>query len=153
MTVRLAARVLVIRERPTEQFLLVRVANPSAPLGYVWTPPGGKLEAGESTRCAAARELWEEVQVRVDRESLTWLCDFETHFDFRGETLRQVDVVYWVPEQLTTGPPTMVGQEIAEMRWFANDQGGLEPISIVPPGLIAELRRRNRKAGPADDVQ
>lgn len=44
---------------------LVAQRLPTATLGGFWEWPGGKVEPGESTAAAAARELLEEVGVRV----------------------------------------------------------------------------------------
>jgi 8-oxo-dGTP diphosphatase len=49
---------------------LVAQRLPGARLGGFWEWPGGKVEAGESSAAAAARELEEEVGVRIDAASL-----------------------------------------------------------------------------------
>lgn len=56
-------------------FMSSRPAGKPYP-GY-WEFPGGKLEANESSADALARELAEEINIRVLRESYAWHVDHE----------------------------------------------------------------------------
>lgn len=50
--------------------ILMQQRNLSAVHGGLWEFPGGKVEAGESPETAAARELYEELAVRIEPASL-----------------------------------------------------------------------------------
>ena len=52
-----------VAERDGRVMLCQRL--PGAHNGLKWEFPGGKLEAGESPEAALARELWEELGIRV----------------------------------------------------------------------------------------
>ncbi len=52
-------RTILIQKRPADR-----------PLGGLWEFPGGKREAGESSRAALIRELDEELGIAVERDGL-----------------------------------------------------------------------------------
>ncbi|MDR1890370.1 MAG: Nudix family hydrolase [Zoogloeaceae bacterium] len=66
----------VLMSRDAQHFVLACRPEGKAYAGY-WEFPGGKIEAGESPRQALARELREELGIRVT-EASPWLCrDFD----------------------------------------------------------------------------
>jgi len=50
--------------------ILLLKRNPNRPLGNTWGVPGGKIETGESANQAAAREVFEEVGIRLTEYEL-----------------------------------------------------------------------------------
>lgn len=68
-----------VDSRPPMVLLLRRIPS----RGGVWQPVTGHVEAGETSREAAGREVWEETGWKPDRLVDTgWTCCFE----HRGET-------------------------------------------------------------------
>jgi 8-oxo-dGTP pyrophosphatase MutT (NUDIX family) len=65
---RRAARVLVID--PADRLLLLRGGDPAVPGPRFWWTVGGGLEAGESARAGAVRELHEETGLLVAEDAL-----------------------------------------------------------------------------------
>jgi 8-oxo-dGTP diphosphatase len=99
----------VVLRRQDGQVLLARRAGVSYGAG-LWGLPGGHVEDDESLACAAARELGEEVGVRVDPDALEPLgvtryvdgdargCDFyfvARHWQGDPEPRVECDAVRW----------------------------------------------------------
>jgi len=70
--VEVAAAVLLRERAGVPEFLLAQRPEGKVYAGY-WEFPGGKVEAGETTRDALIRELQEELGITVDR-AWPWLC-------------------------------------------------------------------------------
>ena len=66
--VRQAVRVLPVD--PAGRVLLLQCVKPDAPQDPFWVTIGGGLEAAETVREAAVRELWEETGIRADPAAL-----------------------------------------------------------------------------------
>lgn len=92
--IRQVARVLVINDQG--EVYLLRGRDPALPdRAPFWFTPGGKIDDGETTRQAAARELFEEVGIRVNPDDLGNIIgteDVDYHFD--GVAYRQHGVFY-----------------------------------------------------------
>jgi 8-oxo-dGTP diphosphatase len=87
--------------------------------------PGGRVNRGETSRQAAARELFEETGIRVDPASLRQLGAWDApDRDPRG---RYVTVAY-VAELPEPVEPT-AGDDAAAARWW--------PINGLPHNLLA----------------
>lgn len=61
--IRPAGRALVVDA--ADRLLLIRSEDPAIDIPVLWLTPGGGCEANETPREAAARELWEETDIRV----------------------------------------------------------------------------------------
>jgi 8-oxo-dGTP pyrophosphatase MutT (NUDIX family) len=80
--------------------------------------PRGKLHAGEEHQRAAAREVWEEVGIRI--ENLINPNEFFEHYI--DSTLHKLYIVFPVMEELV--PTIQCNKEIEQILWF--------PISQLP---------------------
>jgi 8-oxo-dGTP diphosphatase len=118
--------------RPDGAFLLT-----SRPAGKVmsghWEFPGGKLEAGESVAQALARELHEELGIRIGAAQpwKTLLMDYpharvRLHFckvfEWRGDfEMREQQAMAWqtLPVEVT---PVLPGT-VPVLDWFAQERG------------------------------
>jgi len=134
--VRQVSRVLILD--PDNRVLLLRYRLRDN--REVWIPPGGGVEAGESSEEAARREVLEECAIALDPPlSVAWARTthyfgrdvLETYFLARlGET----------PGVLATPEPGAPA-ELLEYRWWtvdeiAADESGVE---LTPPDLGARL--------------
>jgi 8-oxo-dGTP pyrophosphatase MutT (NUDIX family) len=96
-----------------------------------WYLPGGGVEHGETAEEALARELVEEVGVRVEgRPKL--VSAHSNHSLFPNDHVLIYRIDDWTP-----CPATSRG-EIAQMRWFKTD--------ALPDGVTAGTRRRIEEA-------
>lgn len=111
-TIRIAAALLIGSNGHT---LLVRKRGTQA-----FMQPGGKIDAGEQPAEALARELFEELNLRIDPSDATYLGDFsapaanEPGFTVHAELFQvHIDV------------PVTPAAEIEEVRWIdpAGDGG------------------------------
>lgn len=115
-----AAGVLVVRE---ESILLVERTNPPA-VGH-WSVPAGYLEVDEPPEVAAARELREETNVRVDPTALTLL---ETTFvEVEHRSAPVLVLVYTAPASATDGAP-VAGSDAADAQFWRRAELGDIPL-------------------------
>lgn len=83
-----SAGIVLFKEGPERTILLLRSALTRRP---VWEFPKGAIEAGESEREAAERELREEAGLSIgDYEVLDGFCDVEQYFFTRNNGTEQV---------------------------------------------------------------
>lgn len=99
------------------------------PRGGLWELPGGKVEPGETPQQALARELAEELGIRVEVQDL--LCEITQDY----ADLRILLSVYRCG--LMTGEPTalehgelrwFLPEELAQVHWCAADAKALERV-------------------------
>lgn len=116
-TIRIAAALLIGSNGHT---LLVRKRGTQA-----FMQPGGKIDAGEQPAEALARELFEELNLRIDPSDATYLVDFsapaanEPGFTVHAELFQvHIDV------------PVTPAAEIEEVRWI--DPAGDGGLHLAP---------------------
>jgi ADP-ribose pyrophosphatase YjhB (NUDIX family) len=109
-----------------------------APYAGTWDLPGGFLEAGESAERGLARELREELGVRVRDARL--LVTAPDRYGPRGFPV--VTLVY----RVTPVPgPIRAADDVAEVRWFSWDRLPLRRIAF--PSMRRVLRHWPRRRG------
>jgi 8-oxo-dGTP pyrophosphatase MutT (NUDIX family) len=90
---RRAARVLLLDGR--DQVLLFRGCDPRHPDAKYWFTVGGGVEANETDREAACRELREETGIRCQPDELIGpLHEATTEFEFDGRRYRQRQIFF-----------------------------------------------------------
>ena len=110
----------VVRDSEGRVLLVLRANEPSRGL---WSVPGGRIEAGESARDAAAREVREETGLDVEV----------------GELLLTADLgPYVVADYAATvvGGTLRAGDDALDARWFTAAELAALPMS---PGLLDAL--------------
>ncbi len=119
--------VAAVVERDDGRILLAR-RLPDAHLGGLWEFPGGAVEDGETPEEALARELVEELGVRITvAEPIT--------FAFHRDERRDVVLLFHAARIVRGEPRGLQGQEV---RWFARE----ELASLATPPADAALLRR-----------
>lgn len=135
--------------RSTDGRVLLAERRPGSDGAGFWELPGGKIDAGETPAQAAARELGEELGVRVD-ELEPWRT--HTHdFSSRRVRLHLFHVRSW------TGEPT--GREGQRLTWVDPRHPAVGPLlpsnepamtALGLPDLMAVARVDRGPGGPAD---
>ena len=96
--------------------------------------PGGMPEQGESLIDAVVREVWEEVAIRLDRESVQEVVRVRT--EAHGALDRKVTLVGFTADG--TGEPQACPPEIEHIRWLPQSDWRL----LAPATRIAVERAR-----------
>ncbi|HET7356879.1 MAG TPA: NUDIX domain-containing protein [Nocardioidaceae bacterium] len=119
-----ADRVLLVHRRPDKR------AYPN-----VWELPGGVMEAGESELAALARELHEELGVRIARDSASHLCRLTARP--AGEPAH---LSAWLVRDWQGTPANVAAEEHDDIEWFGLEE--LPPPVHVPvrTALVAAMR-------------
>lgn len=106
------------------RFLLIRRAD-GVPYAGWWTPPSGRIEAGETGEQALIREMREELGLEVRPLRHVWTCP-----TLDGDC----ELQWWLAEvddwSLTPEPA-----EIGEARWFTVDE-----MSALSPTFEDDIR-------------
>lgn len=117
-------RVLLVHRRPNKH------ANPD-----VWDLSGGMIEAGESELDALARELHEELGVRIATGAASHLC---------RQTLGPVDepalLSAWLVPDWHGTPTNVAPEEHDDIGWFSTQDLPPPPHVIVRTALLAALQ-------------
>ena len=145
--VRPSARVVVLDPAGRVLLLGARLTDPDIPPGDVlfWYTPGGGVEAGESLRTAAVRELAEEIGLDVDPAALegpVWFRRFVGPFDGVEYDNRETyfvlrDVVHDVDPRGRT-ELEVLGDE--PHRWWTAEEIATSSEEFAPRELAAVLR-------------
>jgi 8-oxo-dGTP pyrophosphatase MutT (NUDIX family) len=123
---RRGARLLVLDA--DDAVLLVRAVDPTVPDAPFWFTVGGGVEAGETERAAAVRELREEVGLAVSETDLVGpVFRADDAFPFDGRWIEQSNVFYAVrvPAAALPGPVDARADEIATLEtaaWWTPEQ-------------------------------
>ena len=117
-----AGRVLVVRKRGTQAFML----------------PGGKIELGETAQQAVERELLEELGLQIDRSHLASLGHFQSRAANEPDHWVEADVFFTRLES-----PVKAQAEIEALKWLevhAGRQRHLAPL--LQEQVLPALRQR-----------
>lgn len=142
-TSRRAGRVLLVDAEG--RVLLFHGRDPARPDHEYWFTPGGGLDAGETTAQAAARELFEEVGLAVDPQSLGEPVFRDvTEFPFDGRWYRQDQDFYLVRVDSwqvdTAGFDEIELGSIDGYRWWSAPELERTPDRYYPAELPTLLR-------------
>ncbi|MBS2965198.1 NUDIX domain-containing protein [Actinocrinis puniceicyclus] len=147
-TLRTAARLLVVA--PDGAVFLFRYDDDE--IGLHWTTPGGGLEAGETPREGAVRELREETGWS-DLEPGPLLCTWVHDYTRAGVPVRQHEHIF-----LARGPRRELSGDLAAMhtadrilrwRWWMPQELADFPELLLPPQLPALVTAVLREAPAA----
>lgn len=124
------------------EVLLAHDSDPGVAGSGWWVVPGGGVDAGETTRDAAVRELAEETGLRLSPDALGEPVALRTVVHgYSDRVLVQHETFYRVPVQRFAARPTALTQaeagRMGDLAWFAWEA---LPRPVWPHRL-AELRR------------
>lgn len=124
------------RASPTDGEVLIAQRREGGLLGGLWEFPGGKRESGESLRRCCAREIWEEVglRVRVGRKLMT-IRHAYSHFRI---TLHVFEC------QPLGGSPRALGCQ--RVRWVRCRQLSQYPFPAANRRIIEALQKGSLRA-------
>ena len=112
---------------------------------YFYRPLGGGIEFGEPSVETVCRELMEELNVEVERESLNYLGTVENIFDFNGTPGHEIVLIYdgALKESRFYEQAVILGQEAngeeIQATWKNIDEFGEGKSILYPTGLIEIL--------------
>lgn len=112
---------------------------------YFYRPLGGGIEFGESSAETICRELIEEINAEVDRESLKFLGAVENIFYFNGTPGHEIVLIYdgalkdpELYEQAVITGNEVDGEEFQAV-WKNIDEFGEGKSILYPTGLLELL--------------
>lgn len=103
------------------------------PFAGAWEFPGGKLEAGETPLQALCRELWEELNIRVERASFLQMAE---HFYSEKQLL--VNLHFF---QITAFSGQPQAREKQNICWLTPQEAEIDKFLPADAGIIRKLRQ------------
>jgi 8-oxo-dGTP pyrophosphatase MutT (NUDIX family) len=113
---------------------------------HFFRPLGGGIEFGENSADTICRELLEEVNLAVERDSLRYLGALENIFRFSGEAHHEIVLIYdgRLQDPAAYEQPLIQGKEAngADIRaiWKSLDEFRQRNVILYPTGLLDLLR-------------
>jgi 8-oxo-dGTP pyrophosphatase MutT (NUDIX family) len=112
---------------------------------HFYRPLGGGIEFGESSVETICREMLEEINVDVDRESLKYLGTVENIFHFNGTAGHEIVLIYdgtlkrseFYEQEMISGKEVN-GEDIRAV-WKRLDEFGDGKLILYPTGLLELL--------------
>ncbi|WP_372434918.1 MULTISPECIES: NUDIX hydrolase [Cellulomonas] len=142
---RRAARVILLDEH--DRVLLVRGHDVDLPERSWWFTVGGGIDAGETSRQAAVREVREETGIVLAPDELVGpVYTRSALFDFAARTCRQDEDLYLARVPATDLVTTRDGwtavelDVLDELRWWDLDELDRVTIEVFPAGLPELVR-------------
>lgn len=83
----LVSIVIILKKEDNDFYLWMQIRNEDGPLNGMMEFPGGKIEEGETSQIAAARELWEEVAVKAEPDQMKLFKIYSHQYPDRLVTL------------------------------------------------------------------
>ena len=139
MNLRESVRALILDEN--ESVLLLRFNWEGLDVaGGFWANPGGGIEAEESRMDALARELLEEIGLRITDlgpEIWTKTALFPMmHWDGQVDHIHLLRVKHFAPEPRLTREQ-LLAENVHEIRWWTRDELSASDATFSPRGLPA----------------
>ena len=125
--------------------ILVMEGYDSVKKEYFYRPLGGRIEFGEPSAETICRELMEEINVEVDRQSLKYLGTLENIFTFNGKPGHEIVLIYdgSLKEPGLYHQAMIVGKDVdgKEFRaiWKDISEFGEGKSILYPTGLLEML--------------
>ena len=126
--------------------ILVAEGYDSVKEEYFYRPLGGAIEFGETSVDTVCRELMEELNVEVDKESLEFLGAVENIFYFNGDPGHEIVLIYdgafkeprLYEQALILGNEVEINETFKAM-WKNIDEFGEGKSILYPTGLLEML--------------
>lgn len=126
--------------------ILVAEGYDSVKEEYFYRPLGGAIEFGETSVDTVCRELMEELNVEVDKESLEFLGAVENIFYFNGDPGHEIVLIYdgAFKEPRLYEQAVILGNEVEinetfKAMWKNIDEFGEGKSILYPTGLLEML--------------
>ena len=126
--------------------ILVAEGYDSVKEEYFYRPLGGAIEFGETSADTVCRELMEEINAEVDKESLKFLGAVENIFYFNGDPGHEIVLIYdgAFKEPQLYQQAVIIGTEVEineafQAIWKNIDEFGAGKSILYPTGLLELL--------------